>query len=169
MPMSIRHFSLLAIATVFLSTNLVQANEIPEATKLADLDLAAGDMQILVTESGARILTPAVQLHSLPLTNAALISRTYRRTRAATIRNRRSIQSTTQRPNNARSQKNQKVVSQTSSSTIRSSNNSSQVTNRQHQSIQCSAEDNGNSTVSQSTSTTINGQTVSSRVSNSCK
>jgi hypothetical protein len=167
--MFIRQVGLLAIATVLLSTNLVQANEIPEAIKSEDLDLAVGEMQLLVTENGTRIFTPAIQLHSFPSPNAALISRTHRRTRTAPIRHRRSIQSTIQQVNSSSSQKNHKVVSQTSSSTIHSSDNGSQVTNRQHQSIQCSAEANSNSTIIQSTSTTINGRTVSSKVSNSCK
>jgi hypothetical protein len=164
----IRHFSLLAIATVCLFPNLVQANEIARATQLSDLNLAVGDMQIVVTECDPKISTPEIQMHSLqPLPNSALISRTHRRVRTSPIRYRRSTQSTIQQVHSSSSPKNHKVISQTSSSTIRSSDNSSQVTNRQQQSIQCSADDN--STVSQSTSTTLNGRTVRSEVSNSCK
>ena len=181
-----RQFSLLVIATLLLSPNLVHANEID-----GDSNLSVGNIQILNTGNGTILKTPNIQINSPKATeNQVLVSRNRRRSRATVIRSTRtskplifnqkvnsstqttvttttpSTPSSTTRSSTTTTSTPSTPSSTTRSSTIRnsSSGNGSQSVNEQQQSIQCSG---GGSSVSQSTST-VNGRTVSSESRTNC-
>lgn len=164
-----RQFTLIAIATLLLSPNLVHANEID-----GDRNLSVGNIQILNTPNGTVIQTPKIQVNTPKSSPGVIISRarrtrtSVRRTRSTTplIFNRRvnsdsqTITTTTDSGNN----------STVRSSTIRSSSNggstqtSSQSSSEQQQSSQCS----GNGTVVSQSTSTVNGRTVSSESRTNC-
>ena len=172
-----RQFTLLAIATLLLSPNLVHANEID-----GDRNLVVGDIQILNTRNGTIIQTPNIQVNTLKSsanwgffdwtpwrTTNPVIWRTREpgvgRTRTSTpwiFNNKVNSDSQTTVTTSTESGSNSTVRS----STIRNSTqNGWQSVNEQQQSIRCRG---GGSSVSQSTST-INGRTVSSQVRTNCK
>jgi hypothetical protein len=180
-----RQFSLLVMATLLLSPNLVHANEID-----GDTNLSVGNIQIQNTSNGNKIQTPNIQINTPKAAeNPVIISRTRRRSRTV-IRSIRTSKplvfnkkvnsdtqttvttSTSPLPNSTIRSSTSSSTSPapgsiTRSSTIRnsSSGNDSQAVNQQQQSMQCSG---GGSSVSQSTST-VNGRTVSSEVRTNCK
>ena len=168
-----RQSTLVAIAILMLSPNLVQAREIYGDE---DLNLSVGNMQILNTPEGTIIQTPKIQVITPTPPSGVVVSRT-RRNRTSIRRTRTSTPLIFNKKVN--SEANTTVTTTTNSgtnstvmrsSTIRSSSNggstqsSSQSVNEGQHSSQCSG--NG-MTVSQSTST-VNGRTVSSQSRTSC-
>ena len=161
-----RQFTLVAIATLLLSPNLVQAREIYGDEE----GLSVGNMQILTTPDGAIIQTPKIQVSTPIPSSRGIVSRTrrnrssVRRTRTATplIFNKRINSATnTTVTTTTNSGGNTSIVR---SSTVRSSSDgSTQSTQSSGTDRQQSIECNGNgTTVSRSTST-VNGRTVSSQ------
>ena|GEM_PF-6247420 len=164
-----RQFTLIAIATLLLSPNLVNANEID-----GDRNLLAGNIQILNTPNGTVIRTPKMQVNT-PKSSPGVINRRTRRTRTSIRRTRSAAPLIFNRKVNADVQ----IIRTTTgsgnnsimrSSTIRSSSNGgstqtrSQSSSEQQQSSQCSG---SGTVVSQSTST-VNGRTVSSESRTNC-
>ena len=159
-----RQFSLLVMATLLLSPNLVNANEIDE-----NPNLSIGNIQIQTTESGTTIQTPNIKITTPKATeNRVIISRTRRRNLDRVRRGRTSTPAMIrQRVENS----NREVTAPTTqirNSTIRSSRNEdrSESTIEQQQSVQCSG---SGSSVSQSSSSTVNGRTISSEVRKNCQ
>jgi hypothetical protein len=182
-----RQFSLLVMATLLLSPDLVHANQID-----GDTHLSVGNIQIHTTNNGTTIQTPQIQVNTpKPTENRTLLSRARRRSRTTAIRrNRTSAPAILNKRVSADGQSTVTTTTSTStsttapirstntststiehttttapirrstirSSTMRNSSNGSQ--SEQHQSMQCNGE---GSSVSQSTST-VNGRTVSSEV-----
>jgi hypothetical protein len=190
-----RQLSLLAIATLLLSPNLVHATEID-----GDRNLAVGNIRIINTSNGTLIQTPNIQVNTPTTTEQPVfISRIRRRTRIPSVRriptttNTTTIQRTTRTSaplifNNKINSTQTTVTTTTSpvpnttvptppttvrSSTIRTSSgdeNSSQSssqssTSEQQQSVQCSG---GSGTVVSQSSSTVNGRTVNSEVRRNC-
>lgn len=157
-----RQFSLLVIATLLLSPNLVNANEIDE-----DSNLSVGNIQIQNTGSGTTIQTPRIKITTPKATeNQVIISRTRRRNPGV----RRGRVSTPAIIRQRVESSNREITApntQIRNSTTRSSRNedSSESTIEQQQSVQCS----GGGRVSQSSSTTVNGRTTSSESSKNCQ
>ncbi len=164
-----RQFTLIAIATLLLSPNLVNANEID-----GDRNLLAGNIQILNTPNGTVIRTPKIQVNTSK-SSPGVINRRTRRTRTSIRRTRSAAPLIFNRKVNADVQ----IIRTTTgsgnnsimrSSTIRSSSNGgstqtrSQSSSAQQQSSQCSG---SGTVVSQSTST-VNGRTVSSESRTNC-
>ncbi|WP_295621191.1 hypothetical protein [Chamaesiphon sp. GL140_3_metabinner_50] len=189
-----RQLSLLAIATLLLSPNLVHANEID-----IDRNLSVGNIQIINTTNGTLIQTPNIQVNTPTTTEQpVLISRIKRRTRIPAVRriptttNTTTIRRTTGTSaplifNNKINSTQTTVTTTTSpvpnttvptptttvrSSTTRTSSgdeNTSQSgsqssTSEQQQSVQCS----GSGTVVSQSSSTVNGRTVNSEVRRNC-
>ncbi|WP_373547163.1 hypothetical protein [Chamaesiphon sp.] len=158
-----RQFSLLVIATLLLSPNLVNANEIDE-----NPNLSIGNVQIQTTESGTTIQTPKIKITTPKATeNRVIISRTRRRNLTQVRRGRTSTPAMIRQRVESNRQ-NTNPTAQIRNSTIRSSRNedSSESIIEQQQSVQCSG---SGSSVSQSSSTTVNGRTISSEVSKNCQ
>jgi hypothetical protein len=188
-----RQFSLLAIATLLLSPNLVHANEIE-----IDRNLAVGNIQIINTSNGTLIKTPNIQVNTPTTTEQpTLISRIGRRTRIPAVRRIPTTTNTTTIRRNTgtsaplifnkkiNSNSTQTTVTTTTSpvpnttipsptttvrsSTIRTSsgdeNSSQSSTSEQQQSVQCSG---GSGTVVSQSSSTVNGRTVNSEVRRNC-
>ncbi|WP_309742307.1 hypothetical protein [Chamaesiphon sp. OTE_20_metabat_361] len=162
-----RQFTVVAIATLLISPNFVQAREVYGEE---DLNLSVGNVQILNTPDGSIIQTPKIQVSTPLPSSRAVVTRT-RRTRTSIRRTRtatplifnKKVNSTTSKTvtTTTNSGGNTSIVQ---SSTVRSSSDGSTKstqsasTDRQ-QSIEC----NGNgTTVSRSTST-VNDRTVSSQ------
>jgi hypothetical protein len=173
-PMNCQFTTLIAIATLVLSPNLVHANGID-----GDRHLSVGNIQILNTPTGTVIQTPKIQINTPKSSAGEVVNRTRRRTRTSVIRRTQTVTPSIFNPRINSSNSQTTVTSSTDSgsnstvrsSTIRSSSNSgnntqndSQSVSEQQHSIQCSG--NG-SVVSQSTST-VNGRTVSSQSRTNC-
>ena len=158
-----RQFSLLVIATLLLSPNLVNANEIDE-----NPNRSIGNIQIQTTESGTTIQTPNIKITTPKATeNRVIISRTRRRNLDRVRRGRTATPAIIRQ----RVESNREITTPTTqirNSTIRSSRNedSSESTIEQQHSVQCSG---SGSSVSQSSSTTVNGRTISSESSKNCQ
>jgi hypothetical protein len=165
-----RQFTLIAIATLLLSPNLVSANEID-----VDRNLSVGNVQILSTPNGTVIQTPKIQVVTPKSSPGATVSRT-RRTRTSVRRTRTATPLIFNKKVNSDSQTTVRTTttdsgntSTTQSSTIRSSSDSgntqaSQSSSNRQQSTQCSG---SGTTISRSTST-VNGRTVSSESHTNC-
>ncbi len=165
-----RQFTLIAIATLLLSPNLVHANEID-----GDRNSSVGNVQIVNTPNGTVIQTPKIQVVTPKSTPGAVVSRT-RRTRTSVRRTRTATPLIFNKKVNSDSQTTVRTTTDsgdttiTRSSTIRSSSNSGNTqtsqssSNEQQQSTQCSG---SGTTISRSTST-VNGRTVSSESHTNC-
>ena len=159
-----RQFTLVAIATLLLSPNLVQAREVYGDEE----GLSVGNVQILNTPDGAIIQTPKIQVSTPIPSSRAVVSQT-RRTRTSVRRTRtaaplifnKKVNSANTTVTTTNSGGNTRIMR---SSTVRnSSDGSTQSTQSAGTDRQQSIECNGNgTTVSQSTST-VNGRTVSSQ------
>ena len=157
-----RQFSLLVMATLLLSPNLVQANEIDR-----DTHLSVGNIQIHNTAIGTKIQTPNLTIGTPKTTeNRVLVSRTRRRYRTPAIRRTRISTPAIFRQRTVDADEQVTIITPSviRSAPIQSSSNSSQSVNQQRQSIQCSG---GGSVVAQTTST-VNGRTVRSESRTNC-
>jgi hypothetical protein len=182
-----RQFSLLVMVGLLLSTDLVHANEIN-----GNQNVSVGNVQIRTTKNGTVLQTPKVQINSSKATGKVLTSRTRRRVRTAVVRPKRQV--IISKPSVILPQRvgtsappviiintpttNPTIRTSTISvptstptvrrSTIRTSTDGSRSVSTQQQSIQCSSDDEGSSSVSQSTST-VNGRTVRSETRTNCQ
>jgi hypothetical protein len=184
-----RQFSLLVIVGLLLSTDLVHANEID-----GDRNVSVGNVQIRTTPNGTVLQTPKIQVSTPKATGKALTSRNRRRVRTAVVRPKRQviisnpsvilpqqvgtsappptiiISTPTSHPTTPSATTSTPTSTPTvqRSTTIRTSTNGSESVSTQQQSIQCSSDDEGSSSVSQSTST-VNGRTVRSETRTNCR
>jgi hypothetical protein len=191
-----RQLSLLAIATLLLSPNLVHANEID-----SNRNLSVGNIRIINTSNGTLIQTPNIQVNTPTTTERpVLISRIRRRTRIPAVRriptttNTTTIQRTTRTSaplifnNKINSNSTQTTVTTTTSpvpnttvstptttvrsSTIRTSSGDENITQSSTQSStseqQQSVQCSGSGTVVSQSSSTVNGRTVNSEVRRNC-
>ena len=159
-----RQFSLLVIATLLLSPNLVNANEIDE-----NQNLSIGNVQIQTTEIGTTIQTPKIKITTPKATeNRVIISRTRRRNLDRVRRGRTATPAIIRQRVEDSNRQITTPTTQIRNSTIRSSRNEdrSESTIEQQQSVQCSG---SGSSVSQSSSSTVNGRTISSEVRKNCQ
>jgi hypothetical protein len=150
--------SLLAIATILLSSTLVRADDISGGK-----NLSVGNIQIQTSDSGdVSIQTPSINIQALKSVDGRVISRTRRRARIPVVRGRVIYPTATLR---------QRVVVKTTpveypdrirDSTVRTSTDNSRTIVEQH--VQCHG---SSSSVSQS-SQTIDGRTISSEVHTNC-
>ena len=182
-----RQFSLLVMISLLLSPDLVHADEID-----GNRNLSVGNVQIRTTNNGTVLQTPKIQVSTPTATGKVITSRTRRRVRTTIVRPKQQviiskpsvilpqrvgtsappviiINTPTSNPTIRTS-----TISTPSStptvrrSTIRTSTNGSESVSTQQQSIQCSSDDEGSSSVSQSTST-VNGRTVRSETRTNCR
>jgi hypothetical protein len=147
--------SLLAIATILLSSTLARADDISGGK-----NLSVGNIQIQTSDSGnVSIQTPSINIQALKSVDGRVISRIRRRARIPVVRyspailRQRAVVKTTP----------VEYPDRVHNSTIRTSTNNSQTINEQH--VQCHG--SGSSSIVQS-SQTIDGKTVSSEVHTNC-
>lgn len=155
-----RQISLLIISTIFFSTTLAHAAEIPEATKLS-----VGNIKTQVRDLGAIIMhTPDVDINTTKVTvGRVLIDRNRRRNRTPSVRRKLVIPSAAILRQQASDKVNQvEFPDRVGTSTTRTSTNDSHTVTEQN--IQCSG--SGSSVVQ--SSQTINGRTVSSETRTNC-
>lgn len=163
-----RQISLLIISTIFFSTTLAHAAEIPEATKLS-----VGNIKTQVRDLGAIIMhTPDVDINTTKVTVGRVLivgaaspmeNRNRRRNRTPSVRRKLVIPSAAILRQQASDKVNQvEFPDRVGTSTTRTSTNDSHTVTEQN--IQCSG--SGSSVVQ--SSQTINGRTVSSETRTNC-
>jgi hypothetical protein len=151
--------SLLAIATILLSSTLARADDISGGK-----NLSVGNIQIQASDSGnVSIQTPSINIQTLKSVDGRVISRTRRRSRIPVVRGRVIYSPATLRQRAVVKTTLVEYPDRVHNSTIRTSTNNSQTINEQH--VQCHG--SGSSSIVQS-SQTIDGKTVSSEVHNNC-
>jgi hypothetical protein len=164
-----RQLSLLVVAILLLSPNLVRAQEIEPGSQLS-----VGNIFIQTDEYGTFIYTPQIQIITPKASENPHTTSWDRHRRRTPVSNRRGKFAPSTVTKKTSSDSYTTVTTSTypgNGSTIRSTtirrsdrNGSQSSVSEQRQSMQCSGE---NSSVSQSTST-VNGHTVSSRTWTNC-